>query len=387
MHMLIYRLVDTQIYSRRTDLPKQHTAIVIHSPHSGRSTQLPAALKFLEQANIAIAEVLPIMQLDGLPAQGSIWQEQGINLAIAAGGDGLIGGVITHIAESHLPVGILPLGTANDIARSLNIPQDLQQAVAVIRQGRTVAIDIGIAEPAEQAPHQISQQGQPKHAPTQIHSHGFFAHTLIVGLNVQFARLATNVATRQRYGRWIYPIAALEVLLNHEPLKLDIHIEDLLLPRQHKIIAHEKQEEPIIVNEPMAFHCRALQAAIINAPIFGGKWNITLPNASMNDHLLDIVIIEAIEVQNLVTAFGHLFNTETISATSEPLDYSQQSLFELADLTSIPGIRHIQARSITIATNNDPEDVTLDGEIRGQTPIHAQIADIPLQVIIPNEKA
>ena len=46
-------------------------------------------------------------------------------MAISGGGDGLVGGVITHIAESGLPLGILPLGTSNDIARSLHIPQDL----------------------------------------------------------------------------------------------------------------------------------------------------------------------------------------------------------------------------------------------------------------------
>ncbi len=114
---------------RRINLTKQYTAIIIHSPHSGRSAQLPEALKLLKQADIAIAEVLPITQLSESPIQGSLRKELGVNLVIAAGGDGLIGGVITHIAESNLPLGILPLGTANDLARSINIPQDLHQAV------------------------------------------------------------------------------------------------------------------------------------------------------------------------------------------------------------------------------------------------------------------
>ena len=348
---------------------------------------MPEALKSLKQANIEIAEVLPITQLDGLPVQGSLWKERGVNLAIAASGDGLIGGVITHIAESSLPLGILPLGTANDIARSINIPQDLQQAVEVIRQGRTVAIDIGMAQPTEQAPHQTSQQTKPKQTPAQLYSHGFFAHTLTVGLNVQFARLATNVATRQRYRKLTYPIAALEVLLNHEPLELDVRIEELLLPLQNKSIKPEKQERSTIIEEPIVFHCRALQVAVINAPIFGGKWNIALPNASINDHLLDIVIVEAIELPSLIAAFRHLFNSETASATSRKAGYTQQSLLEAADLTGIPGVHHVQARSITLSTNHDPQDVTLDGEIRGRTPIHVQMADTPLKVIVPDERA
>ncbi len=369
-------------------MPKRrHTAIVIHSPHSGRSAQLLEVLEYLKQADIAIAEVLPITQLDGLPIQGPHWKERGINLAIAAGGDGLIGGVITHIVESSLPLGILPLGTSNDVARSINIPQDLQQAVEVIRQGRTVAIDIGTAKPAEQAPHQTNRQGMPMQTPAHLQSHGCFAHALTVGLNVQFAHVATNVATRQRYGKLTYPMAALEVLLNHEPLELDVHIEGILLPPQNKGIASEKQEESIIVKEPIVLHCQALQAAVINAPIFGGNWNLALSNASIDDHLLDIVIVEAIELPSLTAAFGRLFNTETASAASKEAGYTPQSLLEAADLIGIPGLHHIQAHSVTISTNHDPEDVTLDGEIRGQTPIHVQMADMPLKIFVPEERA
>jgi hypothetical protein len=39
---------------------------------------------------------------------------------------------------------------------------------------------------------------------------GFFADALTVGVNVQFARLATNVATRQRFGRMTYSVAAIQ---------------------------------------------------------------------------------------------------------------------------------------------------------------------------------
>jgi len=95
---------------------------------------------------------ISIADLDQLPAQGTTWKESGIDVAIAAGGDGLVGGVITHIAESGLPLGILPLGTSNDIARSLHIPQDLQAAAQVIAQGKEQGVDVGVAQPAEQAP-------------------------------------------------------------------------------------------------------------------------------------------------------------------------------------------------------------------------------------------
>ena len=109
--------------------------ILIHSPHSGRSSKLPDALKHIEQAGLEIVNSISIADLDDLPAQGTSWKESGVDVAIAAGGDGLVGGVITHIAESGLPLGILSLGTSNDTSRALHIPQDIGEAAHVIAQG------------------------------------------------------------------------------------------------------------------------------------------------------------------------------------------------------------------------------------------------------------
>src|SRR5712671_1808655 len=100
--------------------------------------------------------MIPIADLDNLPRQGTYWREKGIDVAIAAGGDGLVGGVISHIAESGLPLGILPLGTANDIARSLNLPLALKQATQIIASGKEQEIDVGVAQPAEQTPHRTN---------------------------------------------------------------------------------------------------------------------------------------------------------------------------------------------------------------------------------------
>jgi diacylglycerol kinase family enzyme len=119
---------------------------------------LSQALTLLEQAGIKVTNVLSIATLDSLPPQGAVWQEQGMTLAIAAGGDGVVGGVITHLAGGGLRLGILPLGTANDIARSLRIPQHLPRAVEIIAQGHTQLIDIGVAWPAEQAARQAQQE-------------------------------------------------------------------------------------------------------------------------------------------------------------------------------------------------------------------------------------
>ena len=48
-------------------------------------------------------------------------------------------------------------------------------------------------------------------------------------------------------------------------------------------------------------------------------------------------------------------------------------------------MHHVQARGVTITTSADPQDVTLDGEMRGQTPIYVHVGDKRLSVRIPDQ--
>jgi diacylglycerol kinase (ATP) len=355
-------------------------AIVIHSPYSGKSSKLSESLTYLQRSGLELVQTISIAELDGLPPHGATWQKQGITLAIAAGGDGLIGGVITHIAKTDLPLGIMPLGTSNDIARSLRIPQNLQQAAEVIAKGHEQAIDIGTAQPAEQAPHLASKNPQgPVLSRIASQQQAFFAHVLTVGLNVQFARIATNVATRQRFGRLTYPFAALEVLRNHESLNVELHFDDLFFPPAHFFLSRNITPEPAEPNEMTTLRCRALQVAVINAPIFGGQWQLTVPRASPSDRLLDIVVIEEVDIEDLNRQLARFFGLETQTSTGQNHYVKRHP----AELTGIPGIHHLQAKGVVITTNADPRDATLDGEVRGQTPMHVQLADERLQVVVP----
>lgn len=348
---------------------RQRKAIIIHSPHSGRSAYLPDALAHLHAAGIEILEQHAIAELDNLPPQGGHWKKRGIDLVIAAGGDGLIGGVITHIVESGLPLGILPLGTSNDIARSLSIPLKLDLAARTISEGSVKELDVGVARPAQQAPHPASKGSlAPVLDRVSTGKHGYFAHALTTGLNVQFARVATNVATRQRYGRLTYPMAALEILKYHDPLDVTLHLEGLVFPP-----LGEKDEN----DSRDSLSYRVLQIAIINAPIFGGQWKIAVPGASISDRLLDIIVIEEIELSRLNASLARFFN----SRGQERVANGEQR--HPADLSVIPGIHHFQAQGTMISTNADPRDVTLDGEVRGQTPIYTHMAEERLRVVVP----
>jgi len=66
-----------------------------------------------------------------------------VDCYIVGGGDGTLNAALEPILETGLPLGVLPLGTANDLARTLEIPFDAKAAAQVIAAGRVKWIDLG----------------------------------------------------------------------------------------------------------------------------------------------------------------------------------------------------------------------------------------------------
>ena len=64
------------------------------------------------------------------------------DLIVAAGGDGTVNRLLAACREYETPLGVLPLGTSNDLARALGIPLDFRESCRVIRQGSLRAIDL-----------------------------------------------------------------------------------------------------------------------------------------------------------------------------------------------------------------------------------------------------
>ena len=358
--------------------------IVIHSPHSGRSSKLPDAIKDLEQAGLEVVKSISIADLDSLPAQGKAWKESGIDVAISAGGDGLVGGVITHIAESGLPLGILPLGTSNDIARALHIPQDISEAAQVIAQGKEQEVDVGTAQPAEAAQPSTPSQSVVATPQEGSQSYAYFAHALTVGVNVQFARIATNVATRKRFGRMTYPYAVLKTAAARDPLDIRLEFEGLAMPQATASSQAAESSMPSTPETLTTLRCRALQVAVINTPIFGGEREFAIASSSFEDRLLDIVVLEQMDLgslgKNIARSFAPKKQTLAPPASGDTRTFTHHP----AELSGIPGMHHVQARGVTITTSADPKEVTFDGEVRGHTPIYVHVADKQLRVRIPD---
>lgn len=128
------------------------TAMVILNPYSGRWNAGHRRAEVEDSLHTAGVE-FEITQTDG-PGHGTEVAEKasraGFTPIIVAGGDGAIGEVVNGLYHAQPegvlgPIGILPLGTANDLAHNLGLPLDLQSASEAISRGLTRRIDLGIA--------------------------------------------------------------------------------------------------------------------------------------------------------------------------------------------------------------------------------------------------
>lgn len=113
---------------------------VVANPRSGNAnTGLDAALTRLQRAGIATLER---PEGPGAIARAvAAVAAQGHDVVIA-GGDGTVNAALAALKDADRPFGLLPMGTANDLARTLGIPTDLEAAAAIIAAGHVRRIDM-----------------------------------------------------------------------------------------------------------------------------------------------------------------------------------------------------------------------------------------------------
>ncbi|MFC1607685.1 diacylglycerol/lipid kinase family protein [Candidatus Latescibacterota bacterium] len=68
---------------------------------------------------------------------------EGYDAVLAAGGDGTVNDVASGLVGRPIPMGIIPLGTGNGMARSLGIPLDTDKLIEMLSEFNTKAIDVG----------------------------------------------------------------------------------------------------------------------------------------------------------------------------------------------------------------------------------------------------
>lgn len=124
----------------------------------------------------------------------------GYDAIIAGGGDGTLSIIAHQLAATPIKLGILPLGTANDFARSLSIPHDLDQACAVIAAGHTVRVDVGVVNGRR------------------------FLNVASIGLPAKVSAAITP-QLKKRLGVLAYPVAAVQALTRQRPFGAKLTVD------------------------------------------------------------------------------------------------------------------------------------------------------------------
>ena len=126
--------------------------VLILNPASGESAQATTHGEAgINEERILVSlrahNIEPIVLHTTIEDPGKTMAQQaardGAEMIIAAGGDGTLHAVASGVINTGSTLGILPLGTMNNIARSLKIPEDIERACEIIATGETSQIDVG----------------------------------------------------------------------------------------------------------------------------------------------------------------------------------------------------------------------------------------------------
>jgi YegS/Rv2252/BmrU family lipid kinase len=167
---------------------------------------------------------------------------QAADLIIVGGGDGTINRMLKGLLEARLPFGVLPLGTANDFARTLGLPTDPLLACDVILEGRTQQIDVGLVNECP------------------------FVNVASIGLAAEVTRRLSR-GTKTHWGVLAYAWAAIGAMIRSRPFSVEIECD------------------------AKTVRTRSWQIAVGNGRNYGGGMTIH-ENARIDDGLLDLYSLE-----------------------------------------------------------------------------------------------
>jgi YegS/Rv2252/BmrU family lipid kinase len=210
--------------------------------------------------HVPLGVTYPIRDPARLPEAVQEVLGDGYEFLILGGGDGTVSSVVDFLADRGTLLGLLPLGTANDFARTLDIPEDIEEACKLIANGKVVDIDLGLA------------------------GDNFYVNVASVGLSVEATR-ALSPWLKKSTGPLAYPVAAIRAFLKHEPFSA-------------KLTFPEGDHEPVEYD-------RLLQVAVGNGRFYGGGMIVAL-ESGIDDKTLDIYAIDLGRRRDLIGAVRYL---------------------------------------------------------------------------------
>lgn len=180
---------------------------------------------------------------------------------VVAGGDGLFAEVVNGLGAEpgRVRLGLLPMGTGNDLARGLGISRNPAAALETILAGSVRTVDAARMETTG-----MEAPGEP---PAR-----WFANAVVTGLAGRVAARARG-GRKRRWGRLAYRVAALPELLRPRPVETELAIEGAGATERLTLSAHA--------------------VAVSNGPFAGGGIRIA-PAARIDDGWLDLVVVPGI---------------------------------------------------------------------------------------------
>src|ERR1041384_956913 len=117
----------------------KHIAMVVHGARAQRPDLLHLTTWVREKGHLV--EIFPTFEAGQATAFAAHAARRGVDVVVAAGGDGTVNEVVNGLDGSDTPLGIIPLGTANDFARQVGIPPDADHAMDVVLQRKPRRLD------------------------------------------------------------------------------------------------------------------------------------------------------------------------------------------------------------------------------------------------------
>lgn len=304
---------------------KQKRIVVAINPNasSGKGRHVgPAVIASLRGMG---HEVQPLIEADylSLVESGRAAVATKPDALVVVGGDGMVNLGTNLVGGSKVPLGIVPSGTGNDMARGLGIPIDnTERAIAIIEEalGRPPkSIDAGRVTPADR------HSGEQKQT--------WFACLVSAGF---------DAIVNERANMWTYPkgpsrynLALLYELVRMKPISYTLTMDGVESSFQASLIT------------------------IANNQSLGGGMLVT-PNAKVDDGLLDVLIVEKLGRAAFLRIFPRVYRGEHLSDRRVTVTHA----------------KHVVINATGISA-------TADGETLGGLPLDIQIVPGALRVLAP----
>jgi diacylglycerol kinase (ATP) len=131
-------------------------------------------------------------------------------LLVLGSGDGTVASVVDHLAGTSTVLGYLPMGTTNNLARSLGLPLRLRAAVGVLARGHVADVDLGVADG------------------------DYFANMASLGVSVAVSDRTPHLLKR-RVGRLAYAVTGAAALRTSEPFLATVTVDGI----EYRVRTHQ----------------------------------------------------------------------------------------------------------------------------------------------------